>query len=205
MAASQGSPKRASPVKGSPKKVVKKRRRSGSKAKKATHPTTLDMVVAAIRQLKNPRGSSAQAIRRYILATYKVDANRVGGMLRRAFKAGLEKGAIARPKGSTAIGAIGRFRAAKPVPKPKAKKAAPKKAKKPRAKKAATQKKAKKPRAKKAAKSPKKVKKTTKKASPKKAKKPVKKATKPKAKKPVTKKSKSAAAKKPKAKKTAKK
>ena len=166
----------------SPKKVAKK------PAKPALHPPFSGMVVAAITALKDRKGSSRQAILKYIQANYKVKEN-ANKFVNQAIKKGQEKNVIKSAQKPGHKGA-GSFRVVpvvakkkpkkvkkvvkKKVKKPKkakkvvkkkaaAKKPAAKKAKKPAAKKAAAPKKAaKKPAAKKAAKKP------AKKAAPKK-------------------------------------
>merc|ERR1712083_1051385 len=147
-------------------------------AKKAEHPPSAVMVLAAVKALKESKGSSLAAIKKYIAANNKVDIVKISPFIRKAVKKLVADKKIAQTKG---VGASGRFKAVK-AEKPKVKKV-----KKPKKKIA---KKAKKPAAKK----------TPKKAAAKK----VKKAKTPKkaAKKPVAKK---AAAKKPAAKKTPKK
>ncbi|XP_077998691.1 sperm-specific protein PHI-2B/PHI-3-like [Glandiceps talaboti] len=96
-----------------------------------THPKTLDMVVEAIKALKDKKGSSVQAIKGYILSHYPtVSPSHLTSSLRRALKAGTESGKLVRPTGSTATGVTGRLRVGKLPEKPKkkpAKKAAPKK------------------------------------------------------------------------------
>ena len=148
--------------------------------KPAAHPPTSVMVTAAISAMKDRKGSSLAAIKKYIAANYKVDVTRISVFIRAAVKKGVASGTLKQASGT---GASGRFRmGAKPVT-PKKKKA--KKAKKPKkAKKAKKTKKAKKPKAKKmkAKKSPKKA------AKPKKAKKAKKPAAKKAAKKPAAKK-----------------
>ncbi|XP_002742334.1 histone H1-like [Saccoglossus kowalevskii] len=153
----------------------------------ATHPKTIDMVVAAITNLKDRKGSSLQAIKKYVGANYKVDLDKITPFIRRALKSGVTDGKFVQTKGT---GASGSFKLKDKVKaEKKAKK--PKTPKKPKAKtpKAATKKpKAKKPKAKtpkKAKKSPAKKSKTAKK--PKAAKKPAKKAPAKKAKKPAKK------------------
>ena len=166
--------------------------------KPADHPTFAVMIAAAIAELKERKGSSRQAIEKYVAANYKVGP-KYTGPLKQALKKGVEKGTLVQTKG---VGASGSFKIAKPEPekkpavkKPAAKKATTKKttkkapAKKAPAKKAATKKPA--------------AKKTTKKAPAKKAASPKKKAPAKKAAGKVTKKA--APKKKPAAKKTAKK
>merc|ERR1712051_951052 len=127
------------------------------------------MAAAAITALKDKKGSSRQAIKKYIAANYKVDIVKLGPFLNKALKAGVAKKTLVAVKGSYKLAKVEKPKK-KDVKKPAAKKAkTPKKAAKPKAK---TAKKAAKPAAKKA-KSPKKVakpaaKKAAKKAAPKK-------------------------------------
>ena len=151
-----------------PKKVVAKK-----PAKKAEHPPMQNMVCAAVRELKERKGSSLVAIKKYVGANYKVDVVKTQAFLRKAVCKLVTTGTLVQVKGT---GASGSFKLAKPtVPEKKPKKVAKKPAaKKPAAKKPAAKKPAaKKPAAKKATKKP-----ATKKAAPKKAKTPVKKAKK---------------------------
>nr|XP_029732076.1 histone H1-like [Aedes albopictus] len=115
------------------------------------------MVLAALKNLKERKGSSLQAIKKYIGANYKCDVAKLSIFIRKALKAGVEKGTFVQTKGS---GASGSFKlkdnkaAAEKKPWKKPKKAAGEKkkaAKKPAAKKATGEKKAKKPAAKKPA------------------------------------------------------
>ena len=134
------------------------------------------MVNAAITNLKDRKGSSLAAIKKYIAANYKVDVAKLAPFIRRYLKKAVADGKLSQTKGSGASGSfkIGKAteekKKVKKVKKAGAKKT-PKKAKKPAAKK---EKKAKKPKASKPKKP--KAKKATK--SPKKAKKPAKKAAK---------------------------
>merc|ERR1719175_559522 len=121
----------------------------------AAHPKYSVMIAAAITALKSRTGSSRQAILKYIIANYKVDAAKATTQVRLALKRGLKKGTLKQAK-TTGKGA-GCFKVVK-VEKPKkvkkAKKPAKKAAKKKPAKKAAkktAKKAAKKPAAKKAA------------------------------------------------------
>ena len=170
------------PAKTSAKKAPKAKKVAKAPA---AHPKYSDMIAAAISSLKDRKGSSAQAIKKYIIANYKVDEDKVSARVRVALRRGVTIGALKQVKGT---GASGSFKVAE---KEKAA-AKPKKAAAKSPKKAA----AKKPVAKKAAKSPKKAaKKTSAKKSPKKS---TKKAAKPTgtAKKPAAKKTKKVAAKK---------
>lgn len=173
------SERAASPRPASPKK----KRRS----KPSTHPPVAEMVRAAIVSIKDRKGSSLPAIKKYIEAKYRVNMLVIAPFIRRFLKRAVAAGSLKQASGT---GASGRFRLGKAAPKkkkkkakkpkkkakkPKAKKAKKpkkKKAKKPKAKKARKPKAAKKPRARKAAKkAPRRKKKAAKKSSRKAAKK----------------------------------
>merc|ERR1712129_228384 len=112
----------------------------------ATHSKYIDIITAAIPALKERMGSSRQAILKYIVTNYKVDAAKAVVAVRLALKAGVAKGVIKTAK--EAGKGAGKFKVVK-VEKPKKPAAA---AKKPEAKKVAAKKPAaKKPAAKKAA------------------------------------------------------
>ena len=168
----------------SPKKAVKAKK----PAAKPAHPPTADMVKAAIAALKDRKGSSLPAIKKYIAGNYKVDIVKLAPFIRKFLKKAVEDGKLTQVKGT---GASGSFKLVKAAPaekkvkkvakKPAAKKTPKKAAKKPAAKKVKKAKtpkkekkakkpaaaKPKKPKAKKATKSP--AKKAAKKAAPKKA------------------------------------
>merc|ERR1711963_1336852 len=117
------------------------------------------MVLAAVKALKDKKGSSLPAIKKYMGANYKVDVAKISPFIRKAIKKLVADKKLIQTKAS--------FKAAKEekpkkVKKPKAKKPKAKKPKKTAAKKAPAKKTAKKPAAKK---SPKKA---AKKAAPKK-------------------------------------
>merc|ERR1712088_797665 len=115
-------------------------------AKPAAHPPYANMIVAAIKALKDKKGSSRQAILKYVVANNKVaDADKAAVRVKLALRK-----LVAGKKGAGSFKLPAKEPAAK---KPKAKKAKkPKAAKKPAAKKPAAKKAAKKPAAKKAAK-----------------------------------------------------
>ncbi len=163
---------------------AKPKKASKPKAK-PTHPPTSQMVMAAVKALKERNGSSLPAIKKYIAANYKVDVVKLAPFIKKALKSLTTKGKLVQTKGKGASGSFKVAASAKAEKKPKAKKAKkPKKAKSPKkkaaAKKPAGEKKkkkspkkaAKKPAAKKpAAKKPaakKPAKKAAKKSSPKK-------------------------------------
>lgn len=151
------------------KKVVKKPKVA------AAHPPVSQMVPAAIKALKERKGSSLAAIKKYITANYKADGAKLAPFIRRYLKKEVESGKLNQIKGSYKL--MKAEKAEKKDKKPAAKKAAKKPAakkavKKPAAKKTPTKKTVKK------VKTPKKAaKKPTKKvaATPKKVKTPKKK------------------------------
>ncbi|KAJ8667506.1 hypothetical protein QAD02_009169 [Eretmocerus hayati] len=148
----------AAPAAASPKKAAKKAAGAKKPAKPRAHPPAGDMVLAAIKGLADKKGSSLQAIKKYIAAHYKCDVEKQSIFIRKFLKSAVAKKTITQTKGS---GAAGSFKLApkaegvkKVAKKPAAKKAAgakkPAAAKKPKA--------AKKPSAAKKAASPKKPK-----------------------------------------------
>ena len=100
--------------------------------KVSEHPTYAVMVAAALASLKDRKGSSKQAIEKYVCANYKVGV-KYNGPLKLALRKGVESGVLIQTKGQ---GASGSFKIAK-VEKPAAKKPA---VKKPVAKKAVAKK-----------------------------------------------------------------
>merc|ERR1711912_111083 len=107
----------------------------------AAHPPYASMIKAAVKALADKKGSSRQAILKYICANYKVDAAKAPSRVRLALKKLVTSKALVSAAAAGKKGA-GSFKL--PAKEPKAKKPA---AKKPAAKKPA----AKKPAAKKAA------------------------------------------------------
>merc|ERR1712051_867513 len=65
-----------------------------------THPKTTVMVAAAIAALKEKKGSSRAAIKKYIAANYKVDIVKLAPHLKKALKTGVEKKTLVAVKGS---------------------------------------------------------------------------------------------------------
>lgn len=102
-----------------------------SQEKKASRPPTSEMVTTAIKELKDHKGSSLQAIKKYIVATYKVDGEKVAPFIRRYLKAAVSSGTVVQTKGK---GASGSFKLSTDNSKPKSK-AKVKRATKPAAKK----------------------------------------------------------------------
>ncbi|CAB0041938.1 unnamed protein product [Trichogramma brassicae] len=81
-----------------------------------------EMVMEALGNLMDKKGSSLQAIKKYMASFYAVDINRQAIFIRKFLKAAVEKGGtVEQVKGS---GTSGRFRIPKDVVKAKEKKAA---------------------------------------------------------------------------------
>lgn len=89
------TPKKAKAAAGSKKPRVK-----------PAHPPTSDMVNAAIKNLKERGGSSLQAIKKYIAANYKVDAEKLAPFIRKYLKSAVASGALTQPKGKGASGSF---------------------------------------------------------------------------------------------------
>merc|ERR1712183_175335 len=136
----------------------------------AAHPPYAAMIKAAIKALGDKKGSSRQAILKYVCANYKVDAAKAAGRVRLALKKLVASKAIvaaaaAGKKGAGSFKLAEKPKAAKPV---KATKKPAKKAAKPKKAAAKPKKAAKKPAAKKPAAKKPAAKKPAKKAAPKK-------------------------------------
>ena len=110
-------------------------------AKPAAHPPYANMIVAAIKALKDKKGSSRQAILKYVVANNKVEADKAAVRVKLALR---KMVAAKKVVAAAAAGKKGAGSFKLPAKEPKAKKPAAKKAKKPKA--------AKKPAAKKPAK-----------------------------------------------------
>ena len=143
------------PKAASPKKTTTKK---ASPAKKMTHPTYQVMVQESIKALKERKGASRQALKKYIEANYKCEVRNYN--LNSALKKLTEEKVLEQSETGQ------RWKFKKAEAKPAAKKPAAKKAAKPAAKKAPAKKAAKKPATKKPA-----AKKAAKKPAAKKAKK----------------------------------
>merc|ERR1712020_831247 len=88
------------------------------KAKKpeASHPPSSVMVKGAIENLKERKGSSLIAIKKYIGTNYKIDPVKMSVFIKKALKTGVEKKTLLQVKG---VGASGSFKLAKEEAKPK--------------------------------------------------------------------------------------
>lgn len=134
--------KSASPVAAAEEKTVtkmetaiKKGGASKSVAKprvKPNHPSTADMVKSAIKTLADRGGSSLQAIKKYITATYKIDSEKQAPFIKKYLKAAVTAGTLVQTKGK---GASGSFKLAvikSDAPKSKPKSSGAKKTVKPK-------------------------------------------------------------------------
>lgn len=102
-----------------------------SKKKAApTHPSCIDMIVAAVTNLKDKKGSSAQAIKKYIAANFNTDVDKLAPHIKRAFVSGVTSGKLVQTKGKGASGSFKLNAKAVDDKEKKAKEAAKKKAKK---------------------------------------------------------------------------
>merc|ERR1712193_129827 len=108
----------------------------------AAHPPYAAMIKAAVKALGDKKGSSRQAILKYICANYKVDAAKAPSRVRISLKKLVDSKALVAAAAAGKKGA-GSFKLAAKEPKAK-KPAAKKAAKKPAAKKPAAKKPAKK-------------------------------------------------------------
>ena len=94
------------------KKVLKSNgEKQGSKVKKnssaaAAHPKTYDMVLSAVTTLKERKGSSLQAIKKFISAQYKIDSSKIAVYIRRALRKAVDDGSLIQTKGTGATGSF---------------------------------------------------------------------------------------------------
>lgn len=89
----------------SPKTTIKKEKKKSDRPK-ASHPSTAVMVNTAIQNLKERGGSSLQAIKKYISATYKIDGEKFAPFIRKYLKASVISGALVQTKGKGASGSF---------------------------------------------------------------------------------------------------
>lgn len=89
------------------KKIVAKK---AAKLKKPSvtpsHPPTQQMVDASIKNLKERGGSSLLAIKKYISATYKCDAQKLAPFIKRYLKSAVTNGKLIQTKGKGASGSF---------------------------------------------------------------------------------------------------
>lgn len=96
-AASAPAPAQASPKKSKGGAASKKPRA------KPAHPRTSEMVVNAIKSLKERGGSSLQAIKKYITANYKVDSEKHAPFIKKYLKSAVVTGELVQTKGEFLI------------------------------------------------------------------------------------------------------
>lgn len=87
---------------------------------KATHPPTSEMVISAIKALKERGGSSLPAIKKYLAGNYKVDVDKLAPFIKKYLKSAVSSGVLIQTKGK---GAAGSFKLSKSISKPKVKNA----------------------------------------------------------------------------------
>ncbi|KAI9206109.1 protein HIL-5 [Polychytrium aggregatum] len=81
--------------------TTKSTKPKASAKKVADHPTYLEMVRAAIVNLKERGGSSRQAIKKYIHESYKGLSENADKLINTAIKSGVDKGVFVQPKGAS--------------------------------------------------------------------------------------------------------
>ena len=82
--------------------------------KDPNHPRTAEMVNTAIARLGEPRGSSIQAIKKYIATTYNIDVKKKALFIKKYLISAVKDGILYRTKGN---GATGTFRIKKEMPR----------------------------------------------------------------------------------------
>nr|XP_045587931.1 histone H1A, sperm-like [Procambarus clarkii] len=70
------------------------------------HPKTSEMVLAVVAALKDRKGSSLQAIKKYVVANNKVEAAKIAIYIRRFLKKAVADGILVQTKGSGASGSF---------------------------------------------------------------------------------------------------
>ncbi|CAH1383685.1 unnamed protein product, partial [Tenebrio molitor] len=73
---------------------------------KPSHPPTSEMVNNAIKGLKERGGSSLQAIKKFVAANYKVDAEKVAPFIKKYLKGAVASGSLVQTKGKGASGSF---------------------------------------------------------------------------------------------------
>jgi len=123
-----------------PAQVSPKKAKSSTKKPrtKPVHPRTSEMVVNAIKSLKERGGSSLQAIKKYIAANYKVDSEKLSPFIKKYLKSAVASGELVQTKGKGASGsfklaAAKTEKAAMPIAPTRGRSASAPKAKKPSA------------------------------------------------------------------------
>nr|AHY22511.1 histone deacetylase [Dastarcus helophoroides] len=86
--------------------VKKEKKVSKHPRSKPSHPPTSEMVNNAIKGLKERGGSSLQAIKKYVAANYKVDAEKVAPFIKKYLKSAVVSGSLVQTKGKGASGSF---------------------------------------------------------------------------------------------------
>ena len=90
--------------------AAKKEKKTSAAAKnprtKPNHPPTSEMVNNAIKGLKERGGSSLKAIKKYVAANYKVDAEKVAPFIKKYLKSAVASGSLVQTKGKGASGSF---------------------------------------------------------------------------------------------------
>lgn len=73
---------------------------------KANHPATADMVNSAIGTLKERGGSSLQAIKKYMVVNYQIDAERLAPFIKKYLRSAVTNGGLIQVKGKGASGSF---------------------------------------------------------------------------------------------------
>jgi len=106
-----------------PAHVAAKNKSSGRRPRgKSVHPPTSEMVVTAIKNLRERGGSSLQTIQKYIAANYNVDSDKLSPYIKKYLKAAIASGELVQTKGKEASGS---FKLAAPKAKKTAASTAP--------------------------------------------------------------------------------
>lgn len=93
----------ATATQSSPAKKEKKVKKTPTKP---SHPKTSEMVLAAIKGLKERGGSSLQAIKKYIAANYKVESEKIAPFIKKYLKSAVDTGVLVQTKGKGASGSF---------------------------------------------------------------------------------------------------
>lgn len=96
------------------------------------HPKVAEMVNTAISTLKERKGSSLQAIKKYIASEYKVDVQKISPFINKYLKNSVESGILIQTKGKGASGSFKMASQTKETAKPKSAAPKAKKAAKPK-------------------------------------------------------------------------
>ncbi|XP_022168609.1 histone H1B, sperm-like [Myzus persicae] len=81
-----------------------KKKAPSTKATVPAHPSTAVMVIAAITELKEKKGSSLSAVKKYMSTNYKVDSAKHAPFIRKFLKAAVLKGSLVQTNGNGAMG-----------------------------------------------------------------------------------------------------